>query len=88
MCVDFLKNDVYCGTVFAKLKDVRIDSIQDSFVLYYSRKIDFSNILPTKTKQEISNIMIANVKAANITEDNMAVQQIVFKKKRFFMFSG
>ena len=78
----FLKNEIFRGKVYAKLKDVQQENIQDSFTLNYTRKIDFSNIAVTKSKQELGNVTLTNKKATNITEDNTAIQQI-FMKERF-----
>ena len=79
---DFLKNEIFRGKVYAKLKDVQQDNIQDSFTLNYARKIDFSNIAVTKSKQESDIVTLTNKKASNITDDTTAIQQI-FMKERF-----
>ena len=78
----FLKNEIFRGKVYAKLKDVQQENIQDSFTLNYARKIDFSNITVTKSKQESDNVTLTNKKASNITQDNTVIQQI-FMKERF-----
>ena len=79
---DFLKNEVYRGKVYAKLKDVQQNNLQDSFMLNYVRKIDFLNIAVTKLKQESSGIVLTNKKDSNIPGDTTTVQQI-FMKERF-----
>ena len=79
---DFLKSDVYRGKVYAKLKDVQQDNLQDSFTLNYARKIDFSNITVNNSKQESDDITLTNQKASNISVDTTAIQQF-FMKERF-----
>ena len=79
---DFLKSEVYHGKVYVKLKDVQQNNLQDSFTLNYARKIDFSNIVVTKSKQESDIVTLMNKKASNITDDTTAIQQF-FMKERF-----
>ena len=79
---NFLKSDVYRGKVYAKLKHVQQDNLQDSFTLNYARKIDFSNITVNNSKQESDDITLTNQKASNIPVDTTAIQQI-FMKERF-----
>ena len=77
----FLKNEIFRGKVYAKLKDVQLNNVQDSFMLYYSRKIDFSNILLNASKTESNSITLTNKKGSNISEDITAIQHILMKKR-------
>ena len=67
----FLKNEIFRGKVYAKLKDVQLDNVQDSFMLYYSKKIDFSNISLNASKTELNGI----------SADTTAIQHILMKKR-------
>ena len=74
--INFLIKDVYCGgNVYAKLKNIKSNNIQDSFILSYIWKINFSNILEGKSKEEISgnDISLTNISKANIPHDMSAV---------------